>query len=236
MSRADDFRHEFNKLEKLLRSQIDAPEYVDLQSVIKTLVNVKKDRVVTNFQNDLREYSELRNAIVHQSTNKSIAEPYEETVIALRELREKIERPKTAWDVATKNLATVKLDDSIAKVVELITKEHITSAPVLDGSEVVGFVSESTLARLIASNIEEDGTVIAAKLIRDIALDSLYGDEFDKYSYASKTLSVYEIEDMFSEAISQGKRLMAIIVTNDGKPSQSPLGIITAWDLHRIDN
>lgn len=123
-----------------------------------------------------------------------------------------------------------------AKVVELITKEHITSVPVLDGSEVVGFVSESTLARLIASNIEEDGTVIAAKLIRDIELDGLYGDEFDKYSYAPKTVSVYEIEDMFSEAISQGKRLMAIIVTNDGKPSQSPLGIITAWDLHRIDN
>ena len=48
-------------------------------------------------------------------------------------------------------------------------------------------------------------------------------------------MTVYEIEDMFNNAIKKGQRLLAVLVSDKGDASATPLGIITAWDVHKID-
>ena len=40
---------------------------------------------------------------------------------------------------------------------------------------------------------------------------------------------------MFEEAIEKGRRLGALVITKSGKKDELPIGIITAWDLPRID-
>jgi hypothetical protein len=45
---------------------------------------------------------------------------------------------------------------------------------------------------------------------------------------------VYDVEGMFSDAIKDKKRLLAILVSDNGTESTMPLGIITAWDLYKI--
>ena len=62
-----------------------------------------------------------------------------------------------------------------------------------------------------------------------------YGDDIDTYGYVSRDTTVYEVEDMFSDAIKDKRRLLAILVSENGTESAMPLGIITAWDLYKID-
>ena len=235
MTRAEEYRIEFNKLETMLKKRANARSEDSISSVVSALVNIHKDRVVRQFERDIRQFIELRNAIIHQSTNRAIAEPYEETVVSLRKLVVNIEQPKTAWDIATTELVKVSLEDSLSQVVGRMAEMHITSLPIVEDKKVVGFVSESTIVKIVDKAFEHGGALIDEAKIKDVAYDKPYGDASDIYSYVTRKVTVYEIEDMFNDAIKQGKRLLAILVSDKGDASATPLGIITAWDLHKID-
>ena len=235
MTRAEEYRIEFNKLETMLKKRANARSEDSVSSVVSTLVNIHKDRVVRQFERDIRQFIELRNAIIHQSTNRAIAEPYEETVVSLRKLVVNIEQPKTAWDIATTELIKVSLEDSLSQVVGQMAEMHITSLPIVEDKKVVGFVSESTIVKIVDKAFEYGGALIDEAKIKDVAYDKPYGDASDVYSYVTRKVTVYEIKDMFNDAIKQGKRLLAILVSDKGDASATPLGIITAWDLHKID-
>lgn len=235
MTRAEEYRIEFNKLETMLKKRANARSEDSISSVVTSLVNIHKDRVVRQFQRDIRQFIELRNAIIHQSTDRAIAEPYEETVAALRQLVVNIEQPKAAWDIATTELIKVSLEDSLSDVVGQMAQMHITSLPIVEDKKVIGFVSENTIVKIVDKAFEYGGALIDEAKIKDVAYDKPYGDDSDVYAYVTRKVTVYEIEDMFNDAIKKGKRLLAILVSDKGDASATPLGIITAWDLHKID-
>lgn len=235
MTRAEEYRIEFNKLETILKKRANARSEDPISAVVSSLVNTTQDRVVRQFERDIRQFIELRNAIIHQSTDRAIAEPYSETVEALRKLVQDIERPKTAWDIATTNLIKVALDDNLSSIVEQMARMHITSLPIVDEKHVLGFISESTIVRIVDNSFEKSGALIDEAKVKDIAYDQPYGDSFDVYAYVTRKVTVYEVEDMFNDAIKHGKRLLAVIVSDSGTASSTPLGIITAWDLYKID-
>lgn len=235
MTRAEEYRIEFNKLETMLKKRANARSEESISSVVSSLVNIHKDRVVRQFERDIRQFIELRNAIIHQSTDRAIAEPYEETVTALRQLVVNIEQPKTAWDIATTELIKVELDDNLSEVVRQMAQMHITSLPIVEDKRVIGFVSESTVVKIVDKAFEHGGALIDEAKIKDVAYDKPYGDDSDVYAYVTRKVTVYEIEDMFNNAIKKGQRLLAVLVSDKGDASATPLGIITAWDLHKID-
>lgn len=235
MTRAEEYRIEFNKLETMLKKRANARSEESISSVVSSLVNIHKDRVVRQFERDIRQFIELRNAIIHQSTDRAIAEPYEETVTALRQLVGNIEQPKTAWDIATTELIKVGLDDNLSEVVRQMAQMHITSLPIVEDKRVIGFVSESTVVKIVDKAFEHGGALIDEAKIKDVAYDKPYGDDSDVYAYVTRKVTVYEIEDMFNNAIKKGQRLLAVLVSDKGDASATPLGIITAWDLHKID-
>lgn len=235
MTRAEEYRIEFNKLETMLKKRANARSEESISSAVSSLVNIHKDRVVKQFERDIRQFIELRNAIIHQSTDRAIAEPYEETVTALRQLVVNIEQPKTAWDIATTELIKVGLDDNLSEVVRQMAQMHITSLPIVEDKRVIGFVSESTVVKIVDKAFEHGGALIDEAKIKDVAYDKPYGDDSDVYAFVTRKVTVYEIEDMFNNAIKKGQRLLAVLVSDKGDASATPLGIITAWDLHKID-
>ncbi len=235
MTRAEEYRIEFNKLETMLKKRANARSEESISSVVSSLVNIHKDRVVRQFERDIRQFIELRNAIIHQSTDRAIAEPYEETVTALRQLVVNIEQPKTVWDIATTELIKVGLDDNLSEVVRQMAQMHITSLPIVEDKRVIGFVSESTVVKIVDKAFEHGGALIDEAKIKDVAYDKPYGDDSDVYAFVTRKVTVYEIEDMFNNAIKKGQRLLAVLVSDKGDASATPLGIITAWDLHKID-
>lgn len=54
--------------------------------------------------------------------------------------------------------------------------------------------------------------------------------------FLSKDCSIYELEDAFEQSFNDNEKLEAILITQNGLQSQKPIGIVTSWDLVRIDH
>ena len=170
MTRAEKYRCEFNRLEKILKRKDGASDEKSLRSVVESLARKRGNRVVQQYKEEIIQHIQLRNAIVHQSTNMTIVEPHEETISELRKLREHIERPKTAWDIATKPLVTIALDDDLSHAIRCMVEKCITSLPIIADKEVVGFVSERTIVRAINSAFEIGGAFVDEAKIRTLGV------------------------------------------------------------------
>ncbi|WML60291.1 hypothetical protein [Neobacillus sp. PS2-9] len=51
----------------------------------------------------------------------------------------------------------------------------------------------------------------------------------------AKDINIFEVENIFEQAHKKKRKLEGVIITENGKADEAPLGIITAWDLIEID-
>lgn len=65
-------------------------------------------------------------------------------------------REKKCKDIMTKGVIFAKPDDSILKVSEIMVRHAISQLPVLEGSKVVGTITEEDIIRKLGSNIAEE--------------------------------------------------------------------------------
>ena len=81
----------------------------------------KKNAVVKRYENDLREFADLRNAIVHNSTNPAftIAEPHDSTVEKIKMIEEEIIHPRKVFPTFQKEVVIFQAGPSHAS----LTKE-----------------------------------------------------------------------------------------------------------------
>lgn len=130
---------------------------------------------------------------------------------------------------------TIALEDDLSHAIRCMAEKCITSLPIIADKKAVGFVSERTIVRAINSAFEIGGAFVDEAKIQDIRYDMPYGDDIDTYGYVSRDATVYDVENMFSDAVKDKRRLLAILVSDNGAESAMPLGIITTWDLYKID-
>jgi len=233
MSNAQKFLALFNDIERHFNNLAGLNKHEDFMMITARLS--ESNRVIRVLKNDLREYAELRNAIVHQTKNKPIAEPYDETVEDLQKIITLIKKPPTAYNIASKSVYKCKSDDLIIDVVKKMTKEIYTHVPVLKNGKFIGVFSESALARWLSSSAEKDGFILDAIKIGEIEkYFDKEDDSFCGYKFLPRNVDVFIIRDEFLSFLNQTKRLGAIFVTANGKESEEIIGIITSWDLPKI--
>lgn len=78
MSNASQFLSMFNQVEDHLRKLHGGERVLGFKVLVRELS--KSNSMVLSFKDDLTDFADLRNAIVHRSTDKPIAEPYPETL------------------------------------------------------------------------------------------------------------------------------------------------------------
>lgn len=234
MSNAEKFLLIFNQIEKHLVNLAKVEKYEEFVTLLFRLSET--DRVIKAYKNDLREYAELRNAIVHQTTGKPIAEPYDETVESLQRIYDSIRKPPTAYDIASEPVFSCGTEDHIVDVVKKMTEEVYTHVPVKENDKFVGVFSESTLARWLGKFAERDSFILEATKIGQL---KEYFDKQDSafccYKFVSRNTDAFSIQDDFLSFVKEVKRLGAVFVTQNGKKEEPIIGIITSWDLPKID-
>ena len=229
---SDRFIYAYNRIEKSMEKMSGFIGYMPFSRLID---KTKKDNaVIRKFEDDLRVYANLRNAIVHNRTEVeyAIAEPHDDTVELIEYIDRELAKPITVGQMFRRKVHTLKSSDTLSTGLELIRKQRFNQIPIYQDNEFIGLVTANGITFWLADEYPED--VVSGKI--PLLID-IYHHEKKKntYRFISQDLSVYEAEEYFKKAMSQGKRIEALLITQSGDKAEKLLGIVTPADLLKID-
>jgi|SRR5690554_3119776 len=235
MKNSRKFIYIYNKLDDYMRDLLNEKIHVSHSYLIDTLA--KKSGLFKYYKNDLKEFAQLRNAIIHNthfsgsSVGEIIAEPVDEVIELYEELLNKVTRPKCAKDMYRKinqdSVLTATLNTTLMKIIKSMYRRKNTCVPIIENQKLMGVFSENVLLTLIAKKGVVDYNKLKIKdIIKLIDIDSHQGEYF---SFCKIKDDIFTIKELFQEK--HNKRLEMIFVTSSGKRNENILGVISAWDI-----
>lgn len=230
-SNSSRFLYAFNRIEKHLRNIISSRDYITFSKMVVMLK--RSHAIVRRYSDDLLEFAELRNAIVHERTepNYAIAEPHERIVTLIEMIENELTQPKTVIPLFSKEVYALQSYESLSRVLYKIKQSTITRFPVYDKDRFVGLITANGITHWLAQNVEED--IIS---IEETRLNELLQFEgaANNYCFIGRDASIYEAADLFKDRFHTGQKLDAILITESGNQDESLLGIITLADIMNI--
>lgn len=231
--RAERFLHLFNQIDEHLRTVIQErkPSW-DRHSSFGQVVRAvaKFNTRVRDGKDDLIEYADLRNALVHTAGQHGIryfAEPYPEVIEDFERLVEAIINPKRAATIGSKNPRRFPPDTSLIEGMEFM-REAGHGQIVVQGDGEAKLLSSRGIANWFGHHLGNGAVKLEGATLADVQPHQPEGS----YDIVGKDTTIDEIRARFQDLLSpNGERLLALIVTHSGKPTEKAIGIITAWDV-----
>lgn len=186
------------------------------------------------FRQDLRQYARLRNAMVHEYTRDEyyIAVPHLEIVESIESICRHLEKPKSVMSIAVKPVVRFQKDTRLMDVFLAIEQHGITSFPLYEDKMFQGLITEDGVSRWIASRLKE-APVIDFEPIT--LAEVLPFERAHNVVFVSKKMNIFEVDDLYKQKLKAETKIDAVIVTETGGMHEKPEGIITSWDLVKID-
>ncbi|TDM39201.1 CBS domain-containing protein [Macrococcoides goetzii] len=225
MTTAEKFLNAFNTIERYLTQYNLNKGYASFSRLVDYAV--LKDKVVAQYKDDLKQFAELRNAIVHNTRlgdNRVIAEPHEDVVKEIELIAEMLLHPTRAIEKATKKVVTFHINDLLTTVLSQINTSKFTQFPIYNGKTYVGLLTESGITRYFAANHQKDISTI--KLSEVIAYE-----QKERAAFVGEGATEMEVVSMFKSYNEQNEKLEAVLITDTGNKDGKLIGLITLYDL-----
>lgn len=229
MNRGDEFVNLYNQLDGHLRSMAGLDRSTSFMAVVDTLGR-NGNATMRTYKDSLREFSELRNAIVHDRVfpTKVIAEPLPEVLAQLQRMVDDIIRPEHLIPRFQRQLKLFGLKEPLGNALEYMQANGFSQVVVFREDEQFELLTTEGVSRWLASKIPDD--LISLK--ESIIGDALEFEIDDTFAVMSRSKTTHDAEALFATALANKKpRIFAIIITQNGKRTETPLGIVTPWDL-----
>lgn len=222
-SNAERFLDAYAQIEAKMTALCRETKYVPFSQLLSRLSS--HNHVISNNQEELREYSELRNALVHMrgGNQEIIAEPCDSVTENIERISRLLMMDDSILNFACKPVKIVKKTDSIQHAYEVMEKMDTSKIPVYEDEQYVGLLTMGMIAKY-ALNHQTDGNV----------KDALIHKENERVLFLSKNSNVQLAIKGFDKAVREGNSLLAILITEHGKTNELPLGIITYADFPSI--
>ena len=179
----------------------------------------------------LRACREVRNLLQHNPKidGRYPAEPSDALIDTLAQTLTMIQNPTLACDAAIKLRSIFRrgTDDLVLPTMRQMVKRDLSKIPITENGCVVGvFSPESLFERALSDDAAPLDEATRFADLRDfLTLDPRF------YRFASFEARLDEIEAMFDTAYNAHTRIRVVFLTENGKPSQPLLGLITPWEL-----
>ncbi|MFF2450388.1 CBS domain-containing protein [Neobacillus sp. NPDC058068] len=224
------FEVAYNQVHDALK---DIVQINDERFVVLVKIGAKKYQIIETYKKDLEQYARLRNAIVHEKMEVGfyIAEPNAKVVSHIEKIANVFSRPNYALSIATKNVVYFDYHDSILKVTAAIKEHGYSKFPIYKNKKCIGLLTAGSIVKWMAQNMESGHVNLSDIHVWDIMN---YQKEL-LIEIVPKEINIFEVENIFEKAHKKKRKLEGVIITQNGKNEEVPLGIVTAWDLIEID-
>ncbi|HYF76880.1 MAG TPA: CBS domain-containing protein [Symbiobacteriaceae bacterium] len=225
---SDRYLAAFNRIEAHLRKLLGKAEGF---SRLVTEAALSRNEV-RPFREELLEFADLRNAIVHKrkQTDFVIAEPHPEVVRRIEYICEAISNPVKVIPLFQRKVEVLQANDSLTKPLDLMRTRDISQFPVFEEGQLLGLLSERCIARWLAHCTNVDLVILSETPVKAV----LRYEESGGHNFAliSRSENVFGACERFTAGPQrQLPQMDALLITHSGKPGEALLGIITAWDM-----
>jgi len=184
-------------------------------------------------RDQLETCREIRNLLTHSANlgGEPIVEPSAPVVAAMEEVLNFVRKPPLALDYATKwdQVMKAHLHQKVLRLMEVMDKNGYSHIPVLNDGEFCGVFSVGSVFQYIlrtgGKGIKPETTV--AELGRHIQVDA----HMENYDFVPKDATYLSVRRKFEKVRGKNKRISVIFITENGKPSERVLGMLTPWDV-----
>lgn len=230
MLNSERFLKAFNDIQSYLRRITKEEKATAFNALVSKAYQTFPE--VKYFIDDLREFNDLRNAIIHERTDwHVIAEPNDKAVQRIEYISKTLASPPKVVDLFGREVFKIGPKDNIGKAVKSMLDKDFSQLPIYENQKFTALLTTNTIARWLGTCVGEDIFILSETPIEKILL---YIEEPDNCCFLSKSQNIFEAYQMFQEYENCGKKLEAILITDTGKSSDSLLGIITISDLPKI--
>jgi CBS domain-containing protein len=230
MLNADTFIRTFAAVESWLRKQAGADRSVSFYQLVERVAS--NNRSVLRYRDDLKEFADLRNAIIHERTDsRVIAEPNDRAVSDFERIRTALMEPPTVVPQFQRDVRTRDAQEAVGEAVSDMRAGSFSQLPVLSNGQVVALLTAETIVRWLASEVSND---LVSLLETKIASVLPHTEDTEHYCFLPRRATLQEAVGKFEDFTTRGKDLDAILITEDGRSDKSLLGILTVYDLPEI--
>jgi CBS domain-containing protein len=228
-SKADRFLNAYSTIEHEMEKILKVKDHRRFFELVDKSARINP--VIERYRFDLKEYSELRNAIVHdRSGGEIIAVPTDEVVDKIERIVSLLIEPPKVAPLFLKEVLTLSVSYPVARAIREFSRMSYTQAPVLENEELVGLLTSNMIVKwmgmcLIESDLEID---LDQTSVMDVLIKA--GHE-NNYEMVPVYQSLFTIPDLFYRWQQKGLKLEAVLITQNGKPEEKLQGIITNRDL-----
>lgn len=233
MRNSDRFLTAFNRIDHTMRDMVEAKDFLAFYRLIDQAK--KKSPLVRKYEDDLRSYADLRNAIVHNRTSMDyvIAEPHLEVVEKIEHIDKVLAKPTYVGQLFRKRVLSFRTTDSLKYLLNIIRKQKYTQFPVYnERNQFQGLITTVGITNWLATSLTGPQRQNRVPKLKDILR---YEKNVKNYQFISRNMTIYEAEEIFKQGVERGRRFEALLITEHGRPHQKLIGIVTPIDIMKVD-
>ncbi len=224
LSNAERFLNAYARCEQALNRKQKSLEYKTFNVLLKECS--EKDPVVRNHIEELKEYAQLRNAIVHQRDRylEIIAQPTDAVTLRFEHLADLLDQDLEVMRFASSPVLTARPTDSVEEAFEKLNRLGADKLPVYSEKSV--FLGLVTMAEIASWGLyDRNPEHRVEQLIR--------AKNGDRVVFLARHDSIMKAADAFAEGRREKNVTPVILITEHGKMNQKPVGILTSRDLQQ---
>jgi CBS domain-containing protein len=226
--RASRYLDAFSEIEQHLRAFLLAQDHQPFTVLLAEAIGRVPGASI--YQHELRQFSTLRNAIVHMPSERGrpIADPREDAVERIEVIRDALLSPRPLRSVLRGKVRVATTRSTIGEAAGAMLDGDFSQLPVIGESGVVDLLTSEAVARWMTDQVLRTGAIdLSTPVTATTAFDA------DRaYEVVPRDASVLEAIDLFEAHEARGEPLHAILVRKS--PAGALVAIATATDLPAI--
>ncbi len=239
------FRILYNKLDEVISDRIKEKRNISFIQKLNKFINEYPS--YKNIKDEVRLIHDLRNVIIHEEKYlDDITIPTDAFLDRIADVIKHMNNPQTAIDIASTCVYCCCLDDKISDVIQVMAEKIYSQVPVLSdknkSKDLIGVFSEACIAAILGEQglgLKKEVLLDDDSRIEDI-IEIVKEPINEGWDFIPKDLDVYKVQELFhnktfKNAKLENARLGVLFVTEQGKRDEKILGVITTWDLSRIE-
>jgi predicted transcriptional regulator len=227
LNNAERFLNAYAVIEHELQKILDLKDHRRFYDMVDMAARVNP--VISRYKFDLREYGDLRNAIVHdRADGKIIAIPNDDAVESIEAIAGALLEPPKVTPLFQKEVLTLKDGDPMSRAIRLMSKHGYSQAPVLDRDTITGMITSNLIVWWMGAGLAEDTFDLDNTTVGDVLR---HAKGVDNFEIIPASTSLFDIPGLFLRSQMEGGKLEAVLITRHGGRGETLIGIITNRDL-----